>query len=264
MLLLTFNRVSSSAFAQGSLTPPGAPTPTMKTLDQIEARTPITTVPFTITRPGSYYLTTNFNMTTPADAIDINTNGVTLDLNGFTLSSTSATAGGTAISLAAPGGNFDVTILNGHIRSGVTNDGTNFSGPGFVNGIYLVSFSLQNIRVTGVSVSGCANAGIYVSVGNSSIVDSCTVQNCKTYGIVGSSVSHSSANQCGFLGIDGYMLSDCNASVIGNGTAINANYIAIDCFGTCGAGGTGVSSDIANSCYSSSGDAQILHAYNMP
>jgi hypothetical protein len=41
--------------AQGSLTPPpGAPAPTMKTLDQIEARTPISSAPFTISAPGSY------------------------------------------------------------------------------------------------------------------------------------------------------------------------------------------------------------------
>ena len=34
-----FFAMSMSIFAQGSLTPPGAPAPTMKTLDQVEART---------------------------------------------------------------------------------------------------------------------------------------------------------------------------------------------------------------------------------
>jgi len=42
------------AFAQGSLTPPGAPAPTMKSLDQIEPRTPISSLPFTISSSGSY------------------------------------------------------------------------------------------------------------------------------------------------------------------------------------------------------------------
>jgi hypothetical protein len=40
-LLAAFNSQLSTAFAQGSLTPPGAPAPTMKTLAQIEPRTPV-------------------------------------------------------------------------------------------------------------------------------------------------------------------------------------------------------------------------------
>lgn len=60
LALSILNPQLSTAFAQGSLTPPpGAPAPTMITLQQIEPRTPISSVPFTITTPGSYYLTTN-------------------------------------------------------------------------------------------------------------------------------------------------------------------------------------------------------------
>src|SRR5215831_11960234 len=109
--------VSFRVLAQGSLTPPGAPAPTMKTLTQIEPRTPISSLPFTINTPGSYYLTTNLN-TTVSNAIVIATSGVTLDLNGFTLSSTVANAanGGTAILINS--GLSELTILNGHIRGG--------------------------------------------------------------------------------------------------------------------------------------------------
>ena len=54
----------------GALTPPGAPASTMKTLDQVEPRTPVnvTTVPgdasyhHITTTPGSYYLTGNLNV----------------------------------------------------------------------------------------------------------------------------------------------------------------------------------------------------------
>jgi hypothetical protein len=73
-----------SAFGQGSLSPPtGAPAPTMKTLQQVEPRTPISSAPYTISQPGSYYLTTN--LTSGEHGIIIATNGVTLDLMGFTI-----------------------------------------------------------------------------------------------------------------------------------------------------------------------------------
>ena len=56
LLLAIFNAPFSTGFAQGALTPPGAPAPTMKTLDQMEARTAITntTSLVTISQPGSY------------------------------------------------------------------------------------------------------------------------------------------------------------------------------------------------------------------
>jgi hypothetical protein len=52
-----------SALGQGVLTPPGSPAPTMKTLSQVEPRTPISSVPYTITESGSYDLTTNLTST---------------------------------------------------------------------------------------------------------------------------------------------------------------------------------------------------------
>src|SRR6185503_9287445 len=80
MMPLLFN--ISSAFGQGSLTPPGAPGPLFKTLNQIEPRTPLSNEPVTITVSGSYYLTTNFSAEF-APGITIATHGVTIDLNGF-------------------------------------------------------------------------------------------------------------------------------------------------------------------------------------
>ena len=79
--------------AQGSLTPPGAPAATMKSLDQVEARTPILSAPFTITNSGSYYLTANLTVSINC-GITILASGVTLDLNGFTISSTAASPAG--------------------------------------------------------------------------------------------------------------------------------------------------------------------------
>src|SRR2546423_776646 len=84
-----------SIFAQGSLTPPGAPAPTMKALDEIEPRINLQASPapasvdttnanyhFIINQPGSYYLSANLGVT-KLNGIKINSQGVTLDLNGF-------------------------------------------------------------------------------------------------------------------------------------------------------------------------------------
>ena len=54
---------ATTAFSQGPLAPPGAPAPLMRTLSQIEARTPlgtpdaVTTATIDILQPGSYVLT---------------------------------------------------------------------------------------------------------------------------------------------------------------------------------------------------------------
>ena len=55
----------------GALTPPpGAPSPTMKTLDQVEPRTAITNLPFTINQGGSYYSTQSYAQDFGANAIN--------------------------------------------------------------------------------------------------------------------------------------------------------------------------------------------------
>src|SRR5208282_3722482 len=98
LLLSTLIHQPSTVFAQGSLTPPGPPGTTMLTLSQIEPRAPISSAPFTISQPGSYYLTTNLTVT-GGNAITIAANNVTLDLNGFTISSTAPSATGYGIQL---------------------------------------------------------------------------------------------------------------------------------------------------------------------
>jgi hypothetical protein len=78
---------ASVARGQGGLTPPGVPAPTMKTLAQVEPRTPISSLPvsgpLTIAQPGSYYFTTN--LTAATTGIILAASGVTVDLMGFEL-----------------------------------------------------------------------------------------------------------------------------------------------------------------------------------
>jgi hypothetical protein len=116
--------LTSSSFGQGSLTPPGTPAPTMKSLDQIAStgiainstNTPSTSSndDFTISSPGSYYLTGNLALTT-ANGIEVTVAGVTIDLNGFQISGSGSNTGVT-IDSAANG----CVVRNGSI-SGFTN-----------------------------------------------------------------------------------------------------------------------------------------------
>ena len=98
--------------AQGSLTPPGAPAPTMKTLHQIEPRTPIGLLPFTVSNPGSFYLAANLTGAAGTNGITITTNDVTLDLNGFTL-----TGAGSNNGVDIVGKRLNVVVRNGAIRN---------------------------------------------------------------------------------------------------------------------------------------------------
>jgi hypothetical protein len=83
----------ATAFAQGGLTPPAPPAPMMLKFNQIEPRTPVDSVhtpgngstEFLISQPGSYYFTTNITGLANEHGIDIATNNVVLDLNGFSL-----------------------------------------------------------------------------------------------------------------------------------------------------------------------------------
>ena len=183
-LLLTLNVPLSTAFAQGSLTPPGAPGATMLTLSQIAPRTPISSAPFIITKPGSYYLTTNLTVST-GDGIDINTNGVTLDLNGFAISSTAPGGSGNGIFINSNIRN--ISIADGFIQGGATNNGSGFySGNGFYYGIYYLGTAPANVLISRISISGCSISGIFLNTGDSTVVESCTVRTVGNYGIFAS------------------------------------------------------------------------------
>jgi hypothetical protein len=240
----------SSAFAQGSLTPPGAPAPTMKSLDQIESRTLISALPYNITTSGSYRLASNLSVN--GTGVTISANGVTLDLNGFTISSTASSATGAAITIGSVLS--DITIRNGHIRGSVTESFGNYSGGGFSDGISSSGLPPANAIVSHVTVSGCLNNGIALGVSNSTLVESCVVATVGSTGIAAHTVTASSAVDCGFTAISGDQISDSAGQSV-NGTGINGMEVN-NCYGVCTASATnsshiGINSSIVSNSYGS-------------
>ncbi len=255
LALVILNPQLSTCLAQGSLTPPGAPAPTMKTLAQIEARTPISSAPFTISVPGSYYLTTNLTVSS-GDAIAIATNGVTLDLNGFTLSSTANPAAGYGVRINT--GLRNLAVLNGFIQGGVTNNAGTYGGPGFRYGIFYPSEAPLNTRVVGVAVAGCQFSGIYLGSGESTVVESCTVRTVGSFGIVATTIKNSTASDCGSTAIYGNHVSDCRGQS-SSATGLSA-ITALNCYGT-SSGSIGLYAVTAQDCYGASSSSSGTGLY---
>jgi parallel beta-helix repeat protein len=197
VLLFALNTTRSTAFAQGSLTPPSAPGPTMKSLAQIEPRTPISSLPYTITIPGSYYVTTNLTVAFSSAGITISTNDVTVDLNGFTLFGGVSSGNG-----IAAGVGYDIVIRNGTLR--------NWSYDG------LNAYGTSNNRFERLQFYGNANIGLQAGVG--SVVTDCEATSNTVAGFQlsfpGGEISHCVAvkNGIGIQTLNGCVVADCTAS----------------------------------------------------
>lgn len=200
------------ALGQGALTPPGAPAPMMKTLQQVEPRTPISFVPFTISTPGSYYLTTNLVGAAGTNGITISSPNVALDLGGFSLLGVPGSGAGVYVSSACHG----VTVRNGNI-SGWAGGGVESWGQDVVlenlstfrNGyISIVSYgqdcvirscsaisnNMYGIVINSGVISGCRASGNNYGIGaSSSTVANCAAQNNNNTGI---DATYSTVNDC--------------------------------------------------------------------
>jgi parallel beta-helix repeat protein len=159
--------LAQCSFAQGPLTPPGAPAPTMKTLDQIEPRIPLNTntAPgdlgdqFVIAKPGSYYLTTNVIGVAPKTCIRIQASDVVLDLNGFSLIGVSNTLAGVFV----PGGVINVCVRHGTVRDW---------GNSGINATAVQNGSFEDLILFGNGTSG-VTFGHGIVAGTNSLVRSC-------------------------------------------------------------------------------------------
>jgi len=186
-----------TVFGQGSLTPPGAPAPTMKTLDQIEPRTPISSLPYSITQAGSYFVTTNLTGVSGTNGITISADNVTLNLGGFTLTG----AGGSANGIQGIGARFNVVIRNG-VLTAWTGDG--IDAETVQNGLFL------DLRIS-------ANGDNGIKVGANCVVSHCAVTMNGNNGIISDvssiirdCVSRSNGSFGFYVGAKG-LITDCVA-----------------------------------------------------
>jgi hypothetical protein len=175
---------SATLFAQGSLTPPTGPAPSMKTLGQIEPRIAIEKLPFKISAAGAYYVTTNLAVPSGQNGITIDASQVTLDLNGFTVSGPADSEVG--ISIIA--GRSDVSIRNGVVSAGAGG---------------IVASGGSRIQLEAIRATTCGGSGI--SVGTDSSVLNCVAAENSATGIRagnGSTVANSQAIANGANGIE--------------------------------------------------------------
>jgi len=183
-----------STFAQGTLIPPGAPAQTMKTLDQVEPRKPISSLPITITQPGSYYVTSNLVGAAASRGITVATNDVTIDLKGFSLIGVPGSF--EAILLSFPMNN--LSVYNGTIR--------NWGGYGIYTSVGQ-DCSFQGLRIQN-------NGNIGISAGSATSVKDCVVDGNGVYGI---SVDQNS------------IISGCNVRLNANGIGAGNGSVVVNC-----------------------------------
>jgi len=168
--------------------------------------------PIRITEPGSYILTSNLSVNVNSTAIVIESDNVTLDLNGFTISGPVSCSGPPAICTqeglgkGIDGSEADhITIRNGKVR-GMGNDGIN----------------ILSGRVVGVTVTENAGSGLFFGSSLSSQAARIrAILNGKN-GIRGGHTSDSNAVGNGNFGITGGTCSNNLMTQNGSGSSCQA------------------------------------------
>lgn len=174
LLVLALATIGATAtttlLVAGPLSPPaGPPASTYKTLSEVEPRIAVsqTTTPgdadsvFRIAQPGSYYLTANLAGVAAKHGIEIDADGVTLDLKGFELVGAAGTLDGVRVTPGRRG----VTVRDGTIRAWRGAGLSAVGGPNADGCLY------QDLRVIG---NGTDENSYALDVGGASTVVNCT------------------------------------------------------------------------------------------
>ncbi len=282
LLLAAFTSITQAA---GPLTPPGAPgapAADMPSLLEVKSAAltcrkeiPASTTTVLITTPGSYVLCGNITVAA-GNGILISASCVTLDMNGFCISSTNPASTGAGI--AIQGAREDVTIRNGHISStaAYNDQSSSWGGAGFADGINLRLDGANwadNVNIDTVTVSGVRRHGIYcgeevivntttlpvISVAISSNVRDCSVRMCGGAGVVATNVNQCVVRQAYAQAVVAHSVSNCSASSFVSDGVVS--YTATNCSGTSDGGGRGVAGHQSLNCRGSSKTGYGVEAY---
>jgi Right handed beta helix region len=261
---------SFSILSQGLLTPPGVPAPTMKTLDQIEPRTPISSLPYTISAAGSYYVTGNLTGVAGSNGITVTADHVTLDLGGFALVGPGGSSVHVGVLISSPLGN--VTIRNGTVR-GWPSYGVAAFGENFLE-IYVEKVRAFQNTSGGISVGnygtikGCevhANGGSGINGQTGCKVIECTATgqtgtgggiSLFRHGVVTACLARDNAGDGIRVGTGSSVTGCTSASNGGDGFALGSNCVARDCAASSnggeGFGGNGTPQQTLTNCAAAS------------
>jgi len=197
--------------------------------------------------------------TAGGSAITISADHVTLDLNGFTISSTASPASGTAVLLS--GTRKNITVKNGHIRGTTTFAAGAFTTGGIFDGVANLATASANLRMSDLKIFGMGDDGIDLGANTvpTFVVERCNVSVCARRGIQGGLIRDCAADTTGDTAIAGDIVTSCSGETVN--TAVFAGGISGVTIENCRGisdSGPGVSgSNVNNSRGSSTGGSRI-------
>ena len=169
--------------------PPGPITGTMKTLTQVEPRTPLNSLPgdantaILINEPGSYYLTGDIVVTGQKDGIRVSADHVSIDLNGYRLIGPGNL---TSVGIVCNGSRINFTLRNGTL-TGWGYASLNIGG--FMRHCLFEDLTLTNNPAgnleqndvdhsifRNIRVKGSGEVGI--AMGDNCVMSNCTIEGC--------------------------------------------------------------------------------------
>jgi hypothetical protein len=206
----------------------------MKTLDQVEPRTPISVFGTLVNAPGSYYLTTNLvSGSSTNDGLVVRASNVTIDLNGFSIISSTAPGADSPAGIRIDGQLAEVsnvTVCNGRVT-------------GFDRAVRIQN-SFSNIIVDNIHAANCRRARIEAVTNSGTGSQNVTIRRCVVDGV-------DATGEATNAPADGISLISCSAVV---DTCVVRNMVpAGSSNGTCITGGTCTNTFVVNNFLSQAG-----------